>query len=677
MGILVLVGFALYGIGDATNRWFVLAGLAVIAVALWPRSLPRLDIAFLQVLGAVAVAMLALIGANVLASTLDELFGGSGEHRLPILWGMAAAMLVFGAVAYWYLRRIGGWGKPLSGAGATLLAAVVIAGLPILADAFSDRSDPVPGSEQVASAVSQLDLLIVTDGSRHPPPLDLPPNPRTPPFDVSYSVGVANGTRVRWTLVNARSTQAAMRAVAMGRKLPTAGLPAPRKGAASTLLLLVDGTPPVVMRPAGLPDAPARPGEVARWNRVAAVASAAAHPDTPVFAVLQTTDARRLKRWRFSSRLDGAVSAQARDQTIADTGLQLAKSASGSLEDFALAIAHRPVLLFDRAEPFPLPLSVNALFGEERVTLCDDRGVSTECGDQPLGNPRELRSGDTHLRLDLREVGVLRTRAERDRADAMAKAPTGGREGPSVPPPGSPTPSPTGVSAIYFHPVSVDRGRKHLLYLDYWWYLPGNPVDVGGGALCGAGLVIPGITCQSHESDWEGLTVVVDRTQAKSKDGVVAVLYAQHDSVVRYPWQRLRERWRASDVTRVLPQIDVAGRPLAFVAKGTHASYPEPCPHRCKQVVSNFGEGSHRGNRGWIGNDDEECKSRCLLALPTTEGGERPALWNAYTGQWGERHCRFTFYCDSGSPPTAPGNQDRYKDPTQYDLEKVPRPPQA
>ena len=675
--ILVLSGFALYGIGDATSRWFVLAGLAVVALVLWPRSLPRLDIAVLHLLGATVVAMLVVVGANVMVSDLGERLSGPGEYRLPILTGMAAAMLVFGVVAYWYLRRIG-WRQLRSGVAAATLAVAVIAGLPVLVDALKGNGDRVPPPEKVVP--SQLDLLIVTDGSRHPAVPAPPPIPTLGQFEVSYSVGVAEAEGVRWTRVNEGNREAAMEVAERGRDVSTdAGLPLLRKEADAALLLLVDGTPPVALSPADLPQAPALRGEVARWKRVV---GAAAPAGTSVFAVLQTTDRGRLERWRRSPRFEDAVSAQAQGQTVADTGLQLAVGSSTAQDDFALAMAHRPVLLFDEDERFSLPLSADALFAEERVTLCDDRGVSTECEDEPITDPRKLRSGDTHLRLDLREAGKLRTRAERDGAGAPPPLPLppGGPSTPppSIPPPGGPPTAPPGRgSAIYVRPISVDRGRKHLLYLDYWWYLPGNPVDVGGGALCGAGLVIPGVTCQSHESDWEGLTVVVDRSKAKAR--VVAVHYAQHDSVVRYSWQSLRKRWKASDVTSVLPPIaDVAERPLAFVSKGTHASYPEPCPSRCKQVATGFGEGRRDGNRDWAGNYTDECgRSICLQMLPTTEGGERPALWNAYTGQWGERHCRLTFYCDSGSPPTAPGNQERYEDPTQHDLEREPRPPQS
>ena len=54
------------------------------------------------------------------------------------------------------------------------------------------------------------------------------------------------------------------------------------------------------------------------------------------------------------------------------------------------------------------------------------------------------------------------------------------------------------------HPVPVESEDASTLFLDYWWYLPDNPTGSGGGAFCGPGLVIPGISCFDHESDWEG-----------------------------------------------------------------------------------------------------------------------------------------------------------------------------
>lgn len=645
-GSLVLIAAALYAIYDVAGIWFAVGSLAILVLLLWPKSLPRLDIAAVHAVAAALLGLLAVVGVNVAVSKVGEWLGGSGEWRLSILLGLLAAIGIFTVVAYWYLRRIGvgGWRGWVT---AGMLAAAVIVVLPIVVAKSKDEKGEVPEPAQVAS---QLDLLIVGDGSRHPDSAELPASRTLDQFDVTYSVGVAEGDGVRWTLVGATDAADAHRALAAGGGLPAAErVPVQRTGADAALLLLVDGTPPVNLEPATLPQVAGRRGEVAEWKRTAA---AAAPRGTPIFALLQSNSRRRLDEWRRWERLEDAVPAQAQAQSVADTALQLAVGSATAQADLALAMAHRPVLLFDQRERFREPLAVGALFREGRVTLCDDRGLSTDCEDEPLLNPHGLVNGGTHLRLDLRPRDT--------RGDG-----------------GLPPESPVLRNAIYVHPVSVDRDDRHLLYLDYWWYLPGNPVDVGGGALCGAGLVIPGVTCQAHESDWEGLTVVVDRSRRVPE--VKAVHYAQHDSVLRYPWDSLRERWQRPDVAALTQGIpDLAGRPLAFVARGTHASYPEPCGGDCRQAASGLGESDHRGTRGWPGNDTVACGSSvCLQMLPTRGNGEKPALWNAYTGQWGERNCRLTYYCDSGSPPTAPGNQERYEDPTRYDDEASPRGPRA
>ena len=657
IAVVALIVVALFGIAAATKALYAVAAVPVLVFILWPRwgKLPRIDLYAGHLAAAALLGMLTVVGANILFSQVQKLFGGSGEWRLPILIGMGVAVAIFAAVAggylYWRDRKRR---RRAAGIAGLVLGVLAIGVLPIAFGLAQDKRGEVPEQALVAS---QIDLLIVGDGSTHELPLHLPALPTLSQFDVRYSVGVATGEGVRWTLVDEPSSAAAVDALAAGRDLPAAPhSPVPRTGADSALLLAVDGTPPASLDPAALPQVRARRGEVAEWKRVAA---AAAPPGTPVFALLQSTNRRRLDEWRRWRRLEGVASAQEQGQVVADTALQLAVGSATAQADFALAMAHRPILRFDRNEPYPLPVSVDSLFQEGRITLCDDRGVSTTCGGEPLRSPHGLLNGDTHLRLDLRP---------REAPPRPPGLPPGLPDAPPVPPPGL-------GSTIYVHPVSVDRGRKHLLYLDYWWYLPGNPVDVGGGALCGAGLVIPGITCQSHESDWEGLTVVVDRSVREPR--VLAVHYAQHDSVVRYSWRSLQERWEKPDVAGILESVDDASsRPIAFVAKGTHATYPEPCGGGCRQVGGGVGESTHDGYRGWTGNDTVECTAvACLLTLPTRGNGEKPALWNAYTGQWGERHCRFTFYCDSGSPPTAPGNQERYADPIQFDSTAVPREP--
>jgi hypothetical protein len=670
--VLIALGLGAYGLVDALTSWswkvvtFVVAAgvLLVIALVIWPRRWGKANVYVLQVLGAALVAFLALAGVNVLTNLIMEAFD---LDSLDIGVGLVLAVVVFGLAAFWYLKGRGWEAKPATGV-AAVLALVVILGAPLIVGKLKSSESSVPNVDPI---FSELDVLIVSDGSRHAPPPQLQDNPALEEFDVRYSVGYAAGDEVRWTLANAASETKALNTVARGDEAPArAAPPVPRAEADTVLLLLVDGTAPFVEDPQGLPDRPGQAGEAARWRRVA---ESAAAPGTPAFALLESLDQRRLEAWASFGSPGRAVSAQGYgSQTVTDAAVHLAVDAPTARADLALAMEHRPILLFDHAEPVPWPVSVDALFRKGALTLCRNEGVAkTDCSDEPLGHPTELKNGGTHLQLDLEEFGDLDKRAraalkaQREEAASLVAGET----------------APGAGSAIYVHPHSTVRDGRKLLYLDYWWYLPENPVGVGGGALCGAGFVIPGVTCLGHQSDWEGMTVVIDRTDPKPK--VEAVQYAQHDHVVRYDWDKLRAYWdnlRNPEVKKLLDEIpDASRRPVAFIARGTHATYPTPCG-ACGQESKLLGEDPHRGDLGWVGNNTDACgRSSCLQMLPTTEEGEEPALWNAYDGPWGERNCLLTYYCNSASPPTAPGGQGRYEDPTSFDEEKSPRafPPAA
>jgi len=648
MAIALALALGLIGVGDALNPWVGVAVAAVVVLLLWPSSWFRLDLLVVRAVGAALVAILILAGVNVVTNAL-------GLGRLPIWLGLILALVVFGLAAFWYLRRCS-CTVPAAGAGAAALAVGLILVAPYVVGKLKTDSSEVPPPEPVAS---ELDVFIVGDGSRHAPPPQLPPNPAVAEFDVHYSVGFARGEEVRWTLVDGADAGEALRIAARGDAAPTVNsAPLPRPRAETVLLLLPDGTPPVSEDPASLPNVSGKPGEVDRWRTIAASAAGAT---TPAFALLQTTDRERLGRWREFASPGGVASAQDGRQAVTDEAVHLLIEAPTSQADLTLAMSYRPILLFDRAEPVPWPLSVNALFNEGRITLCHDEGLATKCDEEPLKRSSELVSGGTHLQIRTRKSRELRHLAKTElEAQEREPDPTAAPEGPG-PPPGA-------GSTIYVHPVSLERDGKNLLYLDYWWYLPDNPVGVGGGALCGAGFVIPGVTCQNHQSDWEGMTVVVNRTELEPR--VVAVQYAQHDSVVKYGWAQLRARWEGDPRVQSLVSgiEDASTRPLAFIAEGTHATYPLPC-RDCQQVAhSDIGEAPHRGDFGWVGNQTEACgRSSCLQMIPTRTEGTEPALWNAYDGPWGERHCFLTYYCDSGSPPTAPGHQERYEHPNRYD----------
>ncbi|MGE5527398.1 MAG: hypothetical protein ACM3Q9_01895 [Methanosarcina sp.] len=685
----VAVALGLFGIFDLL-AWqaaalVTVAAAVLVGLSIWATCWRPLTIV-LGLLAALMVGVLALVGFDVtlnFALKAVHYVNSLDDVRIPVWFGLILALAELTAAAGWYLHRVRFPNLAAVGAGAGF-ALVAVIGLPLVLGAHNagtskvSRPGPVP---------SRLNMLIVTDGSHRPPPAELPANPALGEFTVNYSVGVAVGDSVRWTLVESDSEREALIAAAAGSGRSSAAAPPTAAGQGdSVLVLLVDGSDPVVVSPAELPDRPPQPGEVQRWTQVAAAAALA--PETPTFALLQSTDPTRLQQWK-GWQAGTAVSLQALEsQAVTDAAFRLAVAAPESDADYLLAVKYRPILLFDRGEQVPWPLSINTIFREGRVRLCRNEGLRTDCPSEPILNPNQLENGSTSLNLDLPKSKELQKRARQElqRLEAEAAPEVGGKAEASVPegtPPAgtvettAAAATPLGAgSTIYVHPVALE-GRK-LLYLDYWWYLPDNPVELGGGALCGAGFVIAGLTCDNHQSDWEGMTVVLGMGGAEPQ--LVAVQYAQHDSIVRYSWQDLRSRWdRSPVIAKLVAGIDGAdSRPLAFIARGTHATYPIPCGN-CGQVKRwALGEEPHRGDLPWIGDYSSACgHASCLQLLPTHARGTEPASWNAYENPWGELDCFLVYYCDSGTPPRSPGQQGRYEHPARYNqsLSSVPPAP--
>jgi hypothetical protein len=310
------------------------------------------------------------------------------------------------------------------------------------------------------------------------------------------------------------------------------------------------------------------------------------------------------------------------DRTVGDVALRLEVAAPGADEDLALAYQHRPALFFDRGERFRTPLNVDAMLASGAVDLCDDRQpLVARC--TTVHDAQDLHNGATHLAFDTEEVAAATTQ-----------------------------------TAIYVH-VAEDLQTPGLKDLDYWWYLPDNPANSASGAMCGAGLVIPEVTCFDHQSDWEGVTVIARPGSAAP----VAVHYAAHAHVVRYPWPMLEAAWRRPRFAAQRQGIDITRRPLVFVARGTHAAYPDRCRSASCDEPGAFNENRHGGERAWPGNDDAVCASLCLDVLPTHDHGRAPAQWNAFEGFWGTPRCVAVAFCSASNAPRSPGQQGRYQHP--------------
>jgi hypothetical protein len=686
----------------------VVAGVIIVVTVL--ATVPAWGVAVGHAVCASLLALLAMVAVAVASRFVFD--------ELPIPVGLGLALVVFFLVALWYLH--GNWlGEEEDGDGEPddepafripspgwgwTRAAIVAGGLAVLVVLVPPLAYGIlaPKPKQVTApqgVVSHVDVLLVSDRPRGAAAAEPPANgarsgqlaafAHAAGFEVRYSVGFATGAGVRWTLTGAQDEQAAIAALG-DPDAERVAAPAPLNDADRVLLLAVDGTPPVVEDPSALESVPGEGGEVSRWR---GVARAAAPAGTTTYALLETIEPARLREWKADFiqrgtdvRRGGVVSVQGlASRSVTDAAVRLAVAAPSAQEDFTLALRHRPILRFDNAEVAPRPLSIQSLFDTGQVELCSSqRAGGTQCN--RVLSARALTNGGTHLQLPLPSRSELRAAADRDEAQLSGTGGTAAEpEGPAAPPPAVPPPAPPPSegrllgdgSAIYVHPVPSDTEDQSLLYLDYWWYLPYNPAGSGSGAFCGPGLVIPGISCFDHVSDWEGVTVVLDRTTPGVEPTVDSVHYAQHSDVVRYEWDRLQAAWRANGTTReILEETgDEAARPIVFVASGTHAAYPMPCAVKanCRQVMNGAEENEHDGERTWAGNTSLTCgDDSCLQMLPTARGGRDPALWNAFEGAWGTRSCFLTYYCDSSSPPAAPGQQGRYQRPWENDGTRRP-----
>jgi hypothetical protein len=300
---------------------------------------------------------------------------------------------------------------------------------------------------------------------------------------------------------------------------------------------------------------------------------------------------------------------------------ELPTAAASTLDQ--AAFDHHPILLFDKDERFRTPLDVNAMLETGDVQLCPEgNGLLADC--RTVNHATDLRNGFGNLRFDSQKI-----------------------QDDDLP------------TTIYAHEVR-DRLNAGWTDIDYWWYLPDNPANTALGAMCGAGLVIPEITCFDHQSDWEGVTVVVDASKKP-----VAVHYAAHDHVINVPWVTLQAA-SGRELRDFVAGRDVANHPLVFVARGTHAAYPVPCGSSTCSGNSAFEDNRHGGEHAW---PEEECSgTHCVTAFPRTAGGG-DASWNAFDGHWGSAICVKRIYCARSDAPKAPGTQGRYKRPWCYDYE--------
>ena len=307
----------------------------------------------------------------------------------------------------------------------------------------------------------------------------------------------------------------------------------------------------------------------------------------------------------------------------------------GSAKEVELARKIRPYLMFDSRERWR-PLAVDSFLGERypggggqklcyrsgRCKLADGTGKL-----QPVGRSPAF--------IDIEG-------SEENGPDFFSPEPQCRANPPAVDCNSGPP------SAIYYR-RTTHEGRW---YWDFWVFYRYNDYT-GPLAKCNERL------CSDHEGDWEGVTVV---TSPSSDPTILGVIYAAHRNriLVEAPY---------------LPTVE--GHPLAFVAEGTHASYPYKCAGGCHQYASLPGgvpvpEDPHDGKVAWGGNEELDCVTyECVRPLPELgePGDLAPPLaggWAGWPGTWGSTcqrgECGAAFSELQGSP-ASPGTQARYRCP--------------
>jgi hypothetical protein len=309
----------------------------------------------------------------------------------------------------------------------------------------------------------------------------------------------------------------------------------------------------------------------------------------------------------------------------------------GSKAEIQLATELRPRLLFDSRERWR-PLQVGPFLAETFADgsgheACDwsARTATSRCGVARQAALRPVLGAPDYLNIHGSDLNG----GDYESADPSCQT--------LVPPA---VDCNGGPRAVIYYRRTTHEGRW---YWDYWWFLRYNrytgPLDE-----CNA------VNCSNHEGDWEGVTVITTPTLHPQ---IVGAVYAAHRN-------------------RILAEADElplsGGRPLVFVAAGTHASYPYRCSADCQQYAKLGGtvrlpEDSHDGSVSWGGNDDGDCsRFTCVRPLPEVEPANDLALplagaWAGWPGLWGEtchKGCNWPLLQGS---PRSPGLQIRFECP--------------
>ncbi len=161
---------------------------------------------------------------------------------------------------------------------------------------------------------------------------------------------------------------------------------------------------------------------------------------------------------------------------------------------------------------------------------------------------------------------------------------------------------------VYGH---VARDADGLRYLQYWlFYLFNNKAFLGFGL---------------HEGDWEMVQIKLNAEGAPE-----TMAFAQHAHGQRCAWRLVEKR---------------GGRPIVYVARGSHASFPRPGRHDAPVI-------------------DDVADGRGRELSPTLEVlSDGSPAWVGWSGRWGSTKARNRLESNS---PRGPAQHGQWDDPVTF-----------
>jgi hypothetical protein len=165
------------------------------------------------------------------------------------------------------------------------------------------------------------------------------------------------------------------------------------------------------------------------------------------------------------------------------------------------------------------------------------------------------------------------------------------------------------ANRVYGH---ARRDREGRLWLQYWLFYYYNDFKILGNLISGG----------KHEGDWELVQFELDEAEQP-----VRAVFTQHREAEVQPWDKV---------------VKHSGRPLVYVARGSHANY--------------FGAGAH-----WTGHWVDRADGKGPRIDPALEIVQTDTpRWLHWPGHWGDTTAGGPL--DSNSP-TSPGSRPHWKDP--------------